>query len=73
MKQTSKVRLIDDGLESGLNSAFSCYNKLELMDMDAVVALSNTILQSFCDEGQFHFRLSDGECLSGRIHQSWGP
>ena len=72
LKQTSKIRLIDDGLESGLNSAYSCYNKLQLMDMDAVVALSNAILQSFCDDGHFDFRLSDGSCLSGKIHKSWG-
>ena len=43
----TKIRLIDDGLESGLNSGYSCYNKLTLVDMDAVVALANTVLQAF--------------------------
>ena len=37
LKQPNKITLIDDGLESGLNSAYSCFNKLQLMDMDAVV------------------------------------
>lgn len=42
LKQTSKDGLIGDGWESGLNSAYSCYNKLQLNDMDAVVALSHS-------------------------------
>ncbi len=45
LQQPTKMRLIDDGLESGLNPAYSCYNKLTLMDMDAVVALANIVLQ----------------------------
>ena len=73
LKQSTKVRLIDDGLESGLNSAFSCYNKLSLMDMDAVVALAHTVLHAFKDRGEFHIRLSDGSHLTGRVHCSWGP
>ncbi len=72
LKQTSKVRLIDDGLESGLNSAFSCYNKLRLMDMDAVVALSHTVLQAFNSRGVFNIRLSDGTILEGPVHKAWG-
>ena len=40
LQQPNKVRLIDDGLDSGLNSAFSSYNKLKLMDMDSVVLFS---------------------------------
>ena len=73
LKQSTKVRLIDDGLESGLNSAFSCYNKLSLMDMDAVVALAHTVLHAFKDRGEFHIRLSDGSHLTGFVHRSWGP
>ena len=73
LKQSTKVRLIDDGLESGLNSAFSCYNKLSLMDMDAVVALAHTVLHAFKDSGEFHITLSDGSHLTGRVHCSWGP
>ena len=72
LRQTSKVRLIDDGLESGLNSAFSCYNKLRLMDMDAVVALSHTVVQAFNSRGVFNIRLSDGTILEGPVHKAWG-
>ena len=71
MKQPNKIRLIDDGLESGLNSAYSCYNKLTLMDMDAVVAIANTVLRSFSSKGCFEILLSTGECLTGRVHASW--
>ena len=71
LQQPTKIRLIDDGLESGLNSAYSCYNKLTLMDMDAVVALANTVLQAFASNGVFRFSLSTGEFLTGRIHAGW--
>ena len=71
LQQPTKIRLIDDGLESGLNSAYSCYNKLTLMDMDAVVALANTVLQAFASNGVFRFSLSTGEFLTGKIHGGW--
>ena len=51
LQQPTKIRLVEDGLESGLNSAYSCYNKLTLMDMDAVVALANVVLQAFASRG----------------------
>ena len=69
-QQPTKIRLIDDGLESGLNAAYSCYNKLTLMDMDAVVALANTVLQAFASNGVFRFSLSTGD-LTGKIHGGW--
>ena len=74
LRQPNKIRLIDDGLESGLNSAYSCYNKLQLMDMDSVVALANTILKAFaCNgKGRFNIPLSTGEVLEGEVHRSWG-
>ena len=71
LQQPTKIRLIDDGLESGLNSAYSCYNKLTLMDMDAVVALANTVLQAFASNGVFRFSLFTGEFLTGKIHGGW--
>ncbi len=46
LQQPGKIRLIDDGLDSGLNSAFSSFNKLQLMDMDSVVTLVNITMQS---------------------------
>ena len=72
LKQTSKARLTDDGLEPGLNSAFSCDNKLQLMDMDAVVSLANAVLQAFNGQRNFNIRLSDGRVLEGLVHPAWG-
>ena len=74
LKQPDKIRLIDDGLESGLNSAYSCYNRLELMDMDSVVALTHSILRAFLGsgDGRFQLRLGGGEILEGVAHESWG-
>ena len=74
LKQPNKIRLIDDGLESGLNSAYSCYNRLQLMDMDSVVSLSHTILQTLaCNgKGTFSIPLSTGEILEGSVHRAWG-
>ena len=71
LQQPTKIRLIDDGLESGLNSAYSCYNKLTLMDMDAVVAIANVVLQAFASRGVFDIALSTGERLTGTIHAGW--
>ena len=71
LQQPTKIRLIDDGFESGLNSAYSCYNKLTLMDMDAVVALANVVLQAFASRGVFEIVLSAGERFTGTIHAGW--
>ena len=71
LRQSNKIRFIDDGLESGLNSAYSCYNKLQLMDMDSVVSMAHVILQSIRGNGDFCFRLSTGRVLSGVVHPDW--
>ena len=67
VQQPTKIRLIDDGLESGLTR----HNKLTLMDMDAVVALANTVLQALASNGVFRIPLSTGELLMGKIHAGW--
>ena len=72
LQQPNKVRLIDDGLDSGLNSAFSSYNKLKLMDMDSVVSLVNVVMKSVLGGAeQLTFRLSNGEVLEGSLHPAW--
>ena len=38
--QGDKIRLIDDALASGVNAAFSTFNKLKLMDIDTLVSLT---------------------------------
>ena len=71
LKQPNKIRLIDDGLELGLNSAYSCYNKLTLMDLDAVVSMANTVLHAFSSKGGFNIMLSTGENIAGKVHPTW--
>ncbi len=71
LKQPNKIRLIDDGLESGLSSAYSCYSKLTLMDMDAVVSMTNTVLHAFSSKGGFSIMLSTGESNEGKVHPTW--
>ena len=71
LKQPNKIRLIDDGLESGLSSAYSCYSKLTLMDMDAVVSMANTVLHAFSSKGGFSIMLSTGESIEGKVHPTW--
>ena len=72
LQQPNKVRLIDDGLDSGLNSAFSSYNKLKLMDMDSVVSLVNVVMKSVLGGSeQLKFPLSSGEVLEGSLHPAW--
>ena len=41
------------------------------MDMDAVVALANLVLQAFASKGAFDIALSTGERLTGTIHAGW--
>lgn len=41
------------------------------MDMDAVVALANVVLQAFASRGVFDIGLSTGERLTGTIHAGW--
>ena len=71
LRQSNKVRIIDDGLESGLNSAYSSYNKLRLMDMDSVVSMVHLILQSIQGKDSSCLTLSSGEALRGVVHSDW--
>ena len=72
LQQPGKIRLIDDGLDSGLNSAFSSFNKLQLMDMDSVVTLVNIIMQSVLKGDRLmNFKLSCGKRLEGKVHPAW--
>ena len=46
LEQREKVRLIDDALRSGLNSAFRTSNKLTLFDGDTLVAMVVQLAQA---------------------------
>ncbi|CAK9015463.1 Uncharacterized protein (Fragment) [Durusdinium trenchii] len=57
LEQSDKIRLIDDGLASGLNSAFGTSNKLQLLDIDSLVSLLLCIQK-------LRLKASSGLCLS---------
>ena len=72
LEQKDKVRMIDDCLDSGLNSAFSSSNKLQLMDVDVLVALVMCALKAMGKEEGDRLHLSTGEVLALKISPLWG-
>ena len=72
LEQRDKVRMIDDCLASGLNSAFSSSNKLQLMDVDVLVVMVMCALKSFNSSRPDRVHLSDGEVLTLRASPRWG-
>lgn len=56
--------MIDDCLASGLNSAFSSSNTLQLMDIDVLVAMVMCALKACKGSEPARLHLSDGEVLS---------
>ena len=72
LEQRDKVRMIDECLASGLTSAFSSSNKLQLMDVDVLVALVMCAIKSFNSSRPDRVHLSDGEVLTLRVSPNWG-
>ncbi|CAE7454418.1 unnamed protein product, partial [Symbiodinium microadriaticum] len=69
--QGPKVRIIDDCLQSGLNSAYAAYNKLRLMDADAFISLVLLIIKCARRPGS-KLVLDSGEVLEVKRHPGWG-
>ena len=69
--QGPKVRIIDDCLQSGLNSAYATYNKLRLMDADAFISLVLLIVKCSHQTGS-RIMLDSGEELTVKRHPGWG-
>ena len=72
LRQGDKIRLIDDALASGVNAAFSTFNKLKLMDIDTLVSLIVLIMKCTAAAGESRVALSTGETLNCAVHPSWG-
>ena len=64
LQQKDKVRLIDDCLSSGLNSAFSSANKLRLMAVDTLVSLFLCVSRCMVNGNGMRLVLSDGRVLA---------
>ncbi|CAE7698871.1 unnamed protein product [Symbiodinium sp. CCMP2592] len=69
--QGPKVRIIDDCLQSGLNSAYAAYNKLRLMDADAFISLVLLLIRCSHQPGSM-IQLDSGEQLVVKRHPEWG-
>lgn len=67
-----KPRIIDDARRSGLNSTFTITEKLELQDIDVIVAVSK-LLRSCVKGRKVVLELASGEKLEGNLHPSWSP
>ena len=72
LEQKDKVRMIDDCLASGLNSAFSSSNKLQLMDVDVLVSLVMCALKAVGKTEGDRLHLSTGEIVTLRVSPLWG-
>ena len=72
LQQGEKIRLIDDALASGVNAAFSTFNKLKLMDVDTLVSLIILIMRCTAAAGESKVALSTGETLKCTLHPLWG-
>lgn len=71
LQQPKKVRLIDDCLASGLNSAFAGTNKLTLMGVDALTSLVLCISKHVALGKGFSFILSTGKKMDVVPHPEW--
>ena len=69
--QGPKVRVIDDCLQSGVNSAYTAFNKLKLMDADAFISWVLLILQASANPRSY-LVLESGERVYVRKHHAWG-
>ena len=71
LEQKDKVRLIDDALSSGLNSAYGTSNKLTLFDVDALVSLILQIAGAL-QNSERGLPLISGEVVKFQLSQQWG-
>ena len=70
LQQKDKVRMIDDALASGLNSAYGTSNKLVLFDVDTLTSLALEIAKAV-KLGYADFQLSDGQKVEATVSPSW--
>lgn len=66
---SQKPRVIDDCKRSGLNETFTCLERLQLQDLDFVVAVAK-LIRRCRQESSVTLELSDGVQLAGKVHPS---
>lgn len=73
IKQSGKVRAIDDYTISGANAAATTTEKLDLLGNDEMFALLKLILTAINDQGEVRIELPTGEILNGRLPPGTTP
>eukprot|EP00435_Cladocopium_sp_Y103_P036742 s2741_g9.t1 len=71
VEQKSKLRPIDDFCENRLNSTFTTVDKISLRTMDHITWAALIICKHCLHTGDMKFVLSNGDCLSGAVHNDW--
>ena len=66
-----KWRPIDDLSENHVNSTFGAFEKVALRALDEIVWVCSTIFRYASSRGDVSLTLSDGTCLSGKVHAMW--
>lgn len=70
LRQSDKVRPIDDMSISLVNSSFAASYSLELDGVDGIAVLARTMAGAVTDDGRVSLKLSDGSSLEGSLHFS---
>ena len=73
IKQSGKIRAIDDYSISGANQATSSHEKLDLLGTDEVFAMLKLIASSVDDAGNVRIQLPSGELLKGKVPHGQTP
>ena len=73
LQQGPKLRLIDDCKKSEVNQALTTTERLNLMDLDFLVAIGKFVMDLCGEHGSIHVVLDSGEALVGKLHTTWGP
>jgi hypothetical protein len=72
LRQSTKVRNIDNLKTSSINYALSTTEKLALMDTDDFASITRMIMDSYNHRNNVvTIALDNGEKLTGVVHQSW--
>ena len=69
LKQSDKLRAIDDMSESLVNSAYGSSYKLDLPGIDGIATTARTWVESVGNDRIVRMKLSDGRVLTGPLHR----
>eukprot|EP00435_Cladocopium_sp_Y103_P025318 s3302_g6.t1 len=71
VEQKDKLRPIDDFCENRVNSTFTTVDKISVRTMDHITCAALISCKHCLHTGDMKFVLSNGDSLSGRVHDDW--